>query len=168
MNPIIDMLKHALQAERDGFYHYSNAAHRTGDPKAKEIFDNLAQDELAHHKMLEATLASVEKGGAVPAFSDADRGTWGTLSGPSPIFSEDFQKRIRDPHFEMSALSIGMALEQNGINFYAEMERKAEHPEVKKMCRFLVQWEQSHLEALSAQLKMFHETSWADAGFSPF
>jgi len=168
MNPIIAMLKHALQAERDGYYHYRTASDHTDDPKAKEVFDKLAQDELAHHKMLEETLASVEKGGPMPAFSEADRGTWGKLNGPSPIFSGDFLRRIKDPHFAMSALSIGMALEQNGINFYGEMERMADHPALKKMCRFLVQWEQSHLEALSAQLKLFQETTWADARFAPF
>jgi rubrerythrin len=168
MNPVIDMLKHAMQAERDGFHHYRAAAEHTDDPKAKEVFEKLAQDELAHHKLLEETLASVEKGASPPPFSDADRGTWGSLSGPSPIFSEDFKARIKNKHAEMSALSIGMVLEQNGIAFYSGMEKKAEDPELKKMMAFLVKWEKSHLEALSAQAKFFHESYMQDAHFAPF
>ena len=99
---------------------------------------------------------------------DAARAAFIPLSGPSPIFSEEFKTRIREKHFEMSALSIGMTLEQNGINYYSEMEKKADIPELKKLLHFLVQWEESHLEALSAQAKFFQESYWQGAHFSPF
>jgi rubrerythrin len=168
MNPIFDMLKHAMQAERDGFFHYQTAGERTGDPKAREIFLKLAQDELTHHKLLEEMLAALEKGERPTDVLDTARAAFVPLTGPSPIFSEDFRTRIKEKHFEMSALSIGMTLEQNGINYYSEMEKKADVPELKKLLKFLVQWEQSHLEALSAQARFFHESYMQGAHFSPF
>ena len=168
MNPVIEMLKHAMQAERDGFYHYRNASEHSDDPKAKDVFDKLAHDELVHHKMLEEALAAVEKGRSPSDMMARAEGPSVDLSGPSPIFSEDFKKRIKDKHFALSALSTGMTLEQNGIAFYGDMEKKAQDPELKKMLAYLVQWEQSHLDALSTQVKLFQEANWADAHFSPF
>jgi len=168
MNPVIEMLKHAMQAERDGFYHYHAASEQMDDPKAKEVFEKLAQDELTHHKMLEETLAGVEKG-QFPAKAMARvQGPSPDLGGPSPIFGEDFKRRIKDKHFALSALSIGMTLEQNSISFYGDMEKKAQDPALKKLMAYLVKWEQSHLEALSAQAQLFRESGWADAQFSPF
>ena len=168
MNPILDMLKHAMQAERDGFYHYHTASERTVDAKAKEIFQKLALDELTHHKLLEEMLSALEKGERPTDVLDSARAAFVPLTGPSPIFSEEFKTRIREKHFEMSALSIGMILEQNGIAYYSDMEKKADLPELKKLLHFLVQWEESHLEALSAQAKFFQESYWQGAHFSPF
>ena len=90
------------------------------------------------------------------------------LSAPSPIFSADFKEKIKDKHFEMSALSIGMTLEQNGIHFYRDLAAKATHPELKKLLEFLAKWEETHLEVLSKQIKYLQEDYWAEARFSPF
>ena len=91
-----------------------------------------------------------------------------TASGPSPIFSEDFKGRLKGRHFELSALSIGMTLEQNSITFYRDMEKKAGDPELKKLAAYLVKWEQSHLDALSIQSNIFQEENWQEAHFAPF
>jgi len=86
---------------------------------------------------------------------------------PQPIFSEDFKEKIKDKHFEMSALSIGMTLEQNGIHFYAILAAKASHPELKKLLEFLAKWEESHPRP-SQQIKYLQEDYWSGARFAPF
>jgi rubrerythrin len=168
MTEILNLIRHAMQAERDGYYHYHTAAQRTDDAQAREVFQKLASDELAHHKMLEETHAAYEKMGRDAVLPAIAGGPTVDLSAPSPIFSPEFKERIKDKHFEMSALSIGMTLEQNGIHFYRDLAAKAAHPELKKLLEFLAQWEESHLEALSKQIKYLQEDYWAEARFSPF
>jgi rubrerythrin len=168
MPEILALIRHAMQAERDGYFHYRTAAQRTDDPQAREIFEKLASDELAHHKMLEETHAAYEKSGRDAVLPEIIGGPSVDLTAPSPIFSPEFRERIKEKHFEMSALSIGMTLEQNGIRFYRDFAAKAQHPELKKLMEFLAKWEESHLEALSKQIKYLQEDYWSEARFSPF
>ncbi|HVP35651.1 MAG TPA: hypothetical protein VMT04_01515, partial [Terriglobales bacterium] len=86
---------------------------------------------------------------------------------PSPIFSEDFKKRIKDMHFEMSALSIGALLEKNSIEFYRKAGEQSDDKEVKDLFSYLVGWEQEHLKVLITQQQYLKEAYWQDARFFP-
>jgi rubrerythrin len=69
---------------------------------------------------------------------------------------------------EMSALSIGIQLELNAINFYKTQATEIDNQEVKKFFRELVDWETGHYHALLRQQESLKEDYWSSAGFSPF
>ena len=168
MSNVIDMLRFAMQAERDGFHHYSSAANKTDDPKAREVFEGLANDELLHHKALEEILLETMKKGSLPQ-ADPLRGAPSiSIDDTSPIFTADFKSRIKDKHFEMSAISIGMTLEQNSIDFYRKMEETVDVPEIKTFFSRLAAWEKTHLDALSQQMSFLKEDYWTESRFEPF
>lgn len=165
---LIEIFKKAMQGEMDGYYHYSNAAITTEDEKAKSIFKSLAEEEKKHYKFLSDLFLFQQK--KLPSFDFGKINKEGKLkfSGESPIFSIEFKKKIREKHFEMSAISIGMLLEQTSIDFYRKWAEEIKESDVKEFLLELAKWEEGHLEALNKQKKFFLESLWSNAHFEPF
>lgn len=156
----------AIKAERDGNSFYSMAAHASADPKAKEIFAQLAAEELDHMHFLTRHYDSVLKTGKPD--HGARLGPRANLSGLSPIFSDGIKARIKDAHYEMSALSIGVQLEAEAMAFYRAEAEAADDPEVKRFYNELAEWEAGHYHALLGQQEELKEDYWSAGGFSPF
>lgn len=163
---VADGLKKAMQAEHEGRHFYLMAAQSTKDPKGQTTFNTLAEEELDHFNYLKRHYESVVKTGKIdPA---ATLGEQKALSGMHPIFSDDIQKRVKDAHYEMTALSIGIQLELSAVQFYRAEAEAATDPEVRKLHETLAKWEQGHLTALEQEADALKEDYWHDAGFAPF
>jgi len=156
----------AIKAERDGHSFYSMAANSSVDPKAKEVFAQLAAEELDHMHFLTQHYESVLKTGKTD--QAAKLGPRANLSGLSPIFSDGIQARIKDAHYEMSALSIGVQLEADAMAFYQAEAQAANSPDVKRFYAELADWEAGHYRALLHQQEELKEGYWSAAGFSAF
>jgi rubrerythrin len=159
-------LSKAIKAERDGHSFYKMAASSTQDPKGKEVFAQLADEELDHMQFLMRQYESVLKTGTVDA--SAKLGPRTDLAGISPIFSESLQTRIKDAHFEMSALSIGIQLELDAMNFYRSQAKASSDSTVTGFYNELAEWESGHYQALLRQQEELKEDYWSAGGFSPF
>ena len=68
----------------------------------------------------------------------------------------------------MSALSIGILLEQNAIDFYREQIELSGDNKVKKFFADLAEWEGNHLRALIAQKRFLQRAIFDEARFEPF
>jgi rubrerythrin len=159
-------LRHAIKAERDGHSFYRMAADSSKDPKAKEVFGQLAREELDHLEFLTQHYEAALKTGR-PSESAA-LGKRVDLSGSSPIFSSGIKDRLREAHLEMSALSIGIRLELDAMNFYRSHAEDADNPDVRKLYNELAEWEAGHYEALLRQQEALKEDYWSESRFSPF
>ena len=89
-------------------------------------------------------------------------------SATSPIFSESLRARIKDAHFEMSALAVAVQLELNAVQHYREQAARAALPEVRAFYEQLVQWESGHYHALVAQQQSLQQDYWHQNGFERF
>ncbi len=156
----------AIQAEDEGYSFYRMAAGSSADPKGREIFQKLAEDELLHMDFLKKQLKAFTETGE--ADRNASLGTATEYLGESPIFSQGFKQRIGDAHQEMSALSIGIQLELNAIKFYKAEAGAVEDETVKKFYSELADWESGHYHALLKQYDSLKEDYWNAAGFAPF
>ena len=163
---LADGLLKAIKAEREGHSFYQMAANCSEDSKAKEVFARLADEELDHMRFLMRQYESVLRSGQ-PTPS-AQLGTSVDLSGPSPIFSDALKTRIQDAHFEMSALSIGIRLEMDAMQFYRSQAEAVDSPEARKFYTELAEWESGHYHALLRQQQELKEDYWSASGFSPF
>ena len=85
----------------------------------------------------------------------------------SPIFSDEIKDRIKDSHFEVSALSIGMKLELDAMNYYRSCAEKAENEAAKKFYSELADWEQEHYRTFKHQLEMLKEEYFQANDFVP-
>jgi rubrerythrin len=154
-----DAFKQAILGEIEGRELYAMAAEKVTDAKAKEVFSNLSKEENLHldylQKMAEAYFSGqpveVPKLGKLETFADAE----------SPIFTREFKDFVKDRHFEIATLSIGMKLELEAAAAYREMAKTAEDGEMKRFFQELAKWEDGHYQALRRQisfLKEFYET----------
>jgi rubrerythrin len=163
---LTDGLSKAIQAERDGYAFYQMAANSSEDPKAKEMFAQLADEELDHMRFLVKQRESVLKAGKPDP--SAKLGPRAELSGLSPIFSDGIKARIATAHIEMSALSIGIQLELDSISFYKSQSEAADDAEVGKFYAELAEWESGHYQALLRQQEELKEDYWSANRFAAF
>ncbi|MFO8070277.1 MAG: ferritin family protein [Polyangia bacterium] len=161
-----DGLLEAMQAEHEGYHFYSMAAMTTIDSKGKEVFAQLAADELEHFEFLRKQHKSVLDNGRPDA--GISLGPRSGLSGSSPIFSPQIKDRIADAHYEITALSVGAQLELNSIRHYERAAREADDPVAGAFFEELAAWEQDHYDVLVAQQEILKEDYWAKSSFAPF
>lgn len=162
---ILNGLKEAMIAERTGIEFYRIAAERTSDEKGKAVFSRLGEEEKKHLEYLQQKYYHLTENagtGLTLKLPSVD------LSEPSPIFSPELKKRINAAHWEMTALSVGLALEQASIARYRELAQKAATEELRRFFDSLVRWEETHAAALQKQFNYLREDYWQEAGFAPF
>lgn len=159
-------LAKAIQAEVDGHHFYMMAARSTSDPKGREIFETLAKEELDHQLFLKAQYKALMETGKPD--TRARLGSPADLSGMSPIFSEQIQRRVHEAHYEMSALSIGIQLELTAMQFYKAEAQAVSDPTVQSFYAELADWEAGHYHALLRQQEALKQDYWSTSGFSPF
>jgi len=162
---ILDGLMKAMQAEVDGHNFYKMAANSAEDEKGKEVFRALAQDEVEHYIFLKAQYDSFLKNGKADTTVSLGKPS---QSADSPIFSEGFRARLAEAHYEMTALSIGVQLEQSAIKFYNQEAAAVSNPVVKKFYIELAAWEETHHRRLLKQQQELTEDYWQKGGFYPF
>ena len=159
-------LRKAMQAEHEGQHFYLMAAKNSTDPKGREVFQSLADDEVEHFNFLKGQYTAVVRTGKIDASLKLKPRT--ELKGEHPIFSSEIKERIGTAHYEMTAVSIGIQLEQSAVNFYKAEAQATEDPDVKAFYEELAVWEQGHLDALRAESDALREDYWNQGGFSPF
>ena len=162
---ILKGLKTAMEAELTGLNFYKNASENISDPKGREAFLRMANEEEAHFKYLRRQYQSILKEGkfdfAESFVKDSHEQT------ENPIFSQAIKDRIKECHFEVSVLTIGMKLELDAIHFYQSCGEKAASPEEKQFYQDLVDWETTHYEALEWELNNLKEEYWQANNFVP-
>lgn len=147
--------KEAIRGEIEGRELYAMAAEKTADPKAKQVFANLSQEENLHFEYLQklgeahfsGKPVEVPKLARIETFADAE----------SPIFTREFKDFVKDRHFEVAALSIGIKLELESSAAYRKMAEAAGDKGLKEFFQDLAAWEEGHYEALKRQIGFFQE-----------
>ena len=163
---ILEGLKTAMEAELTGHQFYKAAAKSTKDPKGKTTFLKMAEEEMGHFNDLRKQYRSVLDTGDYDFAKKLAKGHGKKTSGP--IFSKEIKKRIKNSHFEVSALNIGMKLELDAMTFYRNCAKKAADPEAKAFYNELADWEQGHYHAFKNQLDILKEEYFTANNFVPF
>jgi rubrerythrin len=162
---ILEGLKTAIEAELTGHEFYKNAAKSTDDPMGKETFSQMAEEEMAHFNYLRHQYNSVLEKGDYDFSKKLIKKT--KEHAASPIFSEEIKNRIKDSHFEVSALTIGMKLELDAMKYYRSCAEKAQNEEVEQFYSELADWEQDHYLAFEKQLEVLKQEYFQANNFIP-
>ncbi|UCB53197.1 MAG: ferritin family protein [Candidatus Zixiibacteriota bacterium] len=147
---LLKVIKEAINVERDGYHFYQTAAGKTKDVKGKTVFRSLAQDELDHSSVLEGLQHAI-KTKTKFKFTRKGHGKKSAVRSKNPIFSAGFKSKIKEDHFELSALRIGQLLERNSMEFYSKHANRSKNRDLKALFNFLFEWEKDHLKALVQQ-----------------
>jgi rubrerythrin len=143
---IMDILKRAFQVEVDGFTFYSMAAEHATKPAVRKLYKRLALDETEHKAYLRSVMKRYEELGAASFRVDPRDPDLGEYS--SQMFTEEFKNQTEGEVTEAGALSIGIQLESNAIEFFSTAAQEAEDDRISGFYRFLADWEGFHLRTL--------------------
>ena len=162
---MLEGLRTAMEAELTGHAFYMNAAQATPDPQGKETFARMAGEEMGHFEYLRRQYQAILAQGDYD-FSEKLAGHT-DASEAGPIFSDEIRGRIKESHFEISALTIGMKLELEAMQFYRDQAAKAQSVAARQFYTELAEWEQGHYRAFKAQLDSLKEEYFIANEFVP-
>ncbi len=160
----LNAVRIAIETEIRGYEFFRAAADRCTDAAGKEMFLSLAREEVEHRKLLEKEFKNLlEQGRFLPHEEVMTQ----IPEEHTAIPVEAFRESLKKSHFEMSAISIGVVLEQNAIAHFKQMAEEIDDVEAQKTFAWLAEWERGHLDQLRELDNMMRDAYWADQGFSP-
>jgi rubrerythrin len=165
LDAALAVLQMGIQTEIDGYHFYQNFGQRTSDPKAKEVFERLARDEMAHLELLRNVKAMLEQSGQWAEYQspipDATPG--------APIFSrERVEQNVVAYTSDLSALRLAYLIEKDAVDFYRRAAEGTADPEGQHLFRDLAEMERGHLRLLEAEYSFLLDQFQMTMGFAPF
>ena len=142
-----EVIRRAINLEINGKAFFEHAEFVTHNELGKRMFKRLAEDEVRH----------------LEAFSQLFSETMGDdewkkmvkqeeLKGPSPLIEQLKAKLTKgEKAGEIEAISIGMDLERNAVDFFKKSSKKATDPKAKEIFEKICEEEKLHYVLLQAQ-----------------
>lgn len=161
----IEILKSAILLEKRGRAFYSKIAGQASGKAVKRFFEMMADEEIKHIDIL------TEQFKAYQLNKEFTPGNYredpdGNIA--SKVLTEELKAEISAADYEAAAISAAMAMESNAINLYSSRAQETPDPNEKALYKWLADWEQQHLDFLSAIDKELTEQIWYDNNFWPF
>ena len=140
-NIVLEILKQAMESEKEGYEFYIQASTITKDPKGKEMFKYLARDETDHFKTLEDAYNRLKggegKGSNTIGHKQKEKG-----------FLIDSSLLLKGDSGDLKALNIAMKIEEEAQEFYAKSAEKAKQSDVRDIFLKLSDMEKNHYDLL--------------------
>ena len=159
----LDIVKGALLLEHKGKALYESVAETTKVVGIKELFKMLVREEEKHIDLLTKQYSRILKGDS-PDASDLEKGD---ATVTAAIISNDVVKEVHGAGYEAAVISAALEFEKNAVNFYTKQAEKAESEGEKKLYRWLVRWEKTHMMMLAKLDNEIKEQIWYDNQFWP-
>jgi len=165
LDAALAVLQMGIQTEIDGYHFYHDFGQRTSDPKAKEVFARLAQDEMAHLELLRGVKAMLEQSGQ---WSAQERPV-PTATPGAPIFSRArVEENVVAYTSDLSALRLAYLIEKDAVDFYQRAAEGTPDPEGQRLFRDLTEMERGHLHLLEGEYNYLLGQFQMTMGFAPF
>ncbi|MBD3415071.1 MAG: hypothetical protein GF421_11645 [Candidatus Aminicenantes bacterium] len=144
---IKDAIKGAIQLEINGRKFFNHAADVTEHERGKKMFKFLADEEVKHLDVFGKLFNKILGGEDWKNYFDEK-----DLSGQAPLV-EKLKERMKGEKGkgETEALSIGMQLEREAIEFFNNAAENTDDPVAKKIFREISEEEKFHYDLLQAQ-----------------
>jgi rubrerythrin len=160
-----EILKSAILIEKRGQAFYAKVAQQAEDEAVKRFFNLMAEEEVAHVKILSDQFKNYLKNRKFsPAAPAPDSG----FEAAARVFTEDLKRQVAAADFEAAAIAAAMSMEKNAIQLYSRRAAETQDPNEKKLYEWLAKWEGEHLNFLSKLDRELTEQIWNDNNFWPF
>ncbi|MGA1863113.1 ferritin family protein [Deferribacter thermophilus] len=148
-NELLKALKTAYEAEKEGLRTYLKFAKQTKVSSGKNMFIQLALDEVDHMELIERFTNQIMEGQKVEVIEVPK----GRLSKFMPDVKDvSLQKIDKAELGDEEALKIALEHERKAYEFYKSEAAKAESPEVKEFFEKLAEVEEKHYNIIQAEL----------------
>jgi rubrerythrin len=154
----IEIVKVAMEAEKDAYQAYSKAAKKTINPKGRDMFQQLSEFEMNHYQKLKDLLKSLQ-----------EKGEWilygGTSIKKKTIALKTPKPKGQEQLTDMDALKMAIREEKKSQAYYRSMAELTKESLGKDMYKRLANEEALHERLLNDQYYSLHNTgvwSWGD------
>lgn len=138
--------REAVKFEESGREFFLKAAEASKNPMAKEIFINLAAEELKHIKRIKDVFDALIKNGNFPAaLPKSENLPW------KNIFKDalnKFKDIVSPKMLELDSIKLGLDFESKGYKMYDELAKNAANPLEKEFFETLRDEEEGHYLAI--------------------
>jgi rubrerythrin len=159
----LDVVKGAILLEHKGKALYESVTKTAKVEGVKELFKMLVREEEKHIDLLTKQYSRILKG-KIPDASDLEKGD---ATVTAAIISSDVTKEVHGAGYEAAVISAALEFEKNAVNFYSKQAEKAESEGERKLYRWLVRWEKTHMMMLAKLDNEIREQIWYDNQFWP-
>jgi rubrerythrin len=154
----IEIVKVAMEAEKDAYQAYLKAARKTINPKGRDMFQQLSEFEMNHYQKLKDLLKSLQ-----------EKGEWILYGGTSlkrkTIALKTPKPKGQEQLTDMDALKMAIREEKKSQAYYRSMAELTKDSLGKDMYKRLANEEALHERLLNDQYYSLHNTgfwSWGD------
>jgi len=141
----LQALRQAMRLEQDGYEFYTRAAERTADPRGREMFLSLADDEKLHLRLVQDQYEALKDGKGWVSFSEVTEIE--PINLDKPLFPP--KREVIDPEAsDTDALLFALQVENESYELYRKAATETADPAGKAMYRFLADQERVHFDIL--------------------
>jgi rubrerythrin len=154
----IEIVKAAMEAEKDAYQAYLKAAKKTINPKGRDMFQQLSEFEMNHYQKLKDLLKSLQENGEWILYG-------GTSLKRKTIALKTPKPKGQEQLTDMDALKMAIREEKKSQAYYRSMAELTKDPLGKDMYKRLANEEALHERLLNDQYYSLHNTglwSWGD------
>ncbi len=166
-NSVEEIFKYAITVENRGFEFYRNAAERTSNDTARQFFEEFAEEEREHKRVLAELYKTWKAEGKWKDDVLREEHKHG-MDIHDPIIGQAIRKGLASDSYDTTAVDIAIVLEKEASAFYSTAADRVEDPELQRILRWLAEWEDDHLRYMVELNESLRETYWNDNNFWPF
>ena len=145
-----EIIKIAIEEEKDGFNFYEKMMGKSLSPGVKEVFHSLQHEEEKHLAFLKNNLLPHFEKNKVNIQDEGEVVAYLERLNKSGIFEEkeELEKILDEITTDLEAIRLGIDLEKNAIGFYGKFFDSISQSEGKDVLKKLINEEKGHLEIL--------------------
>jgi len=127
---ILNIIKEAIALEKHGYNFYITATEKANSNLAKSLFNEFADDEKQHMKILEEQYKNL-----------LENNEWSPLKREDEFqvkdIIKDIEEELKHSDFDITAVYIAMNLEEKAEKYYREKIESVEDDKGKKILKWL-------------------------------
>lgn len=155
-------IKQAILMEIEGYEFYKMAQSQFPEPKVKEAFGELMNEERLHAKWLEEAYEKIND-------SPNSKKALSFLEAPPSAKVFDWANLMqKSAQSSLAVFGIALELEKSSMEHYLTQAKTTDIPELKTLFNILATWEKAHYDQFSDLYNQLKEDWWSNQGFSPF
>ena len=157
MNKTEEVMKTAIQMEKDGIKYYTDAAGKIKNEAACKMFKFLIEDEKRHIERWKSV--SVKEGFTASEKKESLK-TAGKIKTIFSSVSPGITENIQASSEEADVLTEAIKLEEKGIQYYSEKSKELEG-KAAELCKIIAEEEKTHRDILLNTLEYIqHNWQW--------
>jgi len=157
---ILKALQFAIRMEVDGREFYRQASQKSSNKLAKELFQQLAEEEDIHHKKFQEIYEALKRGQKWPDV-EAPHNKATKLKSIFVQATRELGSKIKVAESELEAIKTAMEMENKSYKFYHSQSEQDTLPAEKRFYQAVAaeEWEH-HLALLDSYEYLTDPTGW--------